>query len=221
MSDIAMSDIATSDMAMSDLALGHRPHEPRAPALPVGSIGSQASGYFGVWWVIITEASLFIYLLFSYAYCAMQFPGPWPPSGPPELGLASIDTFILILSSIAVALGEHAIKQGQRARLTLGLAIGCALGLVFVAIQLKEWASKGASLSSNLYYSFYFTTTGFHMAHVAVGVLILGALTIWSALGKFDAARNSPVSIGALYWHFVDAVWIVIFATYYIVPRLR
>jgi heme/copper-type cytochrome/quinol oxidase subunit 3 len=92
---------------------------------------------------------------------------------------------------------------------------------VFVAIQLKEWASKGASLSSNLYYSFYFTTTGFHMAHVIVGVLILGALTIWSALGKFDAARNSPVSIGALYWHFVDAVWIVIFATYYIVPRLR
>ena len=210
-----------SDIAISDLALGHRPHDIRAPALPVGSIGSQASGYFGVWWVIITEASLFVYLLFSYAYCAMQFPGPWPPSGPSELGLASTDTLILIASSIAVALGEHAIKQGQRARLTLGLAIGCVLGIVFVAIQLKEWASKGASLSSNLYYSFYFTTTGFHMAHVAVGVLILAALTIWSALGKFDSARNSPVSIGALYWHFVDAVWIVIFTTYYIVPRLR
>jgi cytochrome c oxidase subunit 3 len=206
---------------MSDLAVGHRPDERRAPALPVGSIGSQASGFFGVWWVIITEASLFVYLLFSYAYCAMQFPGRWPPSGPPELGLASADTLILILSSIAVALGEHAIKRGRRARLTLGLAIGCTLGIVFVAIQLKEWASKGASLSSNLYYSFYFTTTGFHMAHVAIGVLILGALTIWSALGKFDAVRNSPVSIGALYWHFVDAVWIIVFTTYYIVPRLR
>jgi cytochrome c oxidase subunit 3 len=210
-----------SEIVMSDLALGHRGEETPAPALPVGSIGSQASGYFGVWWVIITEASLFVYLLFSYAYCAMQFPGPWPPSGPPELGLASADTLILILSSIAVALGEHSIKRGQRARLTIGLAIGFVLGIVFVAIQLKEWASKGASLSSNLYYSFYFTTTGFHMAHVIIGVLILGALTIWSALGKFDVMRNSPVSIGSLYWHFVDAVWIVIFTTYYIVPRLR
>ena len=132
-----------------------------------------------------------------------------------------MDTVILILSSIAVALGEHAIKRGQRGRLTLSLAIGCVLGIVFVVIQLKEWASRGATLSSNLYYSFYFTTTGFHMAHVAAGVLILAALTIWSALGKFDSARNSPVSIGALYWHFVDAVWIVIFTTYYIVPRLR
>ena len=216
-----MSDLAMSDVAMSDLALGHRTHEMRAPTLPVGSIGSQTSGYFGVWWVIITEASLFIYLLFGYAYCAMQFPGPWPPSGPPELGLASTDTLILISSSVAVAFGEHSIKQGRRARLTLGLAVGFVLGIVFVAIQLKEWASKGATLSSNLYYSFYFTTTGFHMAHVAIGVLMLGALTTWSALGKFDAARNSPVSIGALYWHFVDAVWIVVFATYYIVPRLR
>jgi heme/copper-type cytochrome/quinol oxidase subunit 3 len=208
---------------MSDLALGRRSRqsELQAPALPVGSIGSQASGYFGVWWVIITEASLFVYLLFSYAYCAMQFPGPWPSSGPPELGLASTDTLILIVSSIAVALGEHSIKQGQRARLTLGLAIGFLLGIAFVAIQLKEWASRGASLSSNLYYSFYFTTTGFHMAHVVVGVLILGALTIWSMLGKFDSVRNSPVSIGSLYWHFVDAVWIVIFTAYYIVPRLR
>ena len=70
-----------SDVTMSDLALGHRPQGMRAPALPVGSIGSQASGYFGVWWVIITEASLFIYLLFSYAYCTMQFPGPGRPPG--------------------------------------------------------------------------------------------------------------------------------------------
>jgi cytochrome c oxidase subunit III len=205
---------------MSDVAL-HRLHEMRAPALPVGSIGNQASGYFGVWWVIITEASLFIYLIFGYAYCAMQFPGKWPPSGPPELTLALPDTLILILSSVAVAFGEHAIKQGRRARLTLGLTVGFVLGIVFVAIQLKEWASRGTTLASNLYYSFYFTTTGFHMAHVVVGILILGALTIWSALGKFDSVRNSPVSIGALYWHFVDAVWIVLFTTYYIVPRLK
>jgi heme/copper-type cytochrome/quinol oxidase subunit 3 len=162
---------------MSDVAL-HRSDEIRAPALPVGSIGNQASGYFGVWWVIITEASLFIYLIFGYAYCAMQFPGKWPPSGPPELTLALPDTLILILSSVAVALGEHAIKQGKRARLTLGLVVGFVLGIVFVAIQLKEWASRGTTLASNLYYSFYFTTTGFHMAHVVVGILILGALTI-------------------------------------------
>jgi cytochrome c oxidase subunit III len=186
---------------MSDVAL-HRSDEIRAPALPVGSIGNQASGYFGVWWVIITEASLFIYLIFGYAYCAMQFPGKWPPSGPPELTLALPDTLILILSSVAVALGEHAIKQGKRARLTLGLVVGFVLSIVFVAIQLKEWASRGTTLASNLYYSFYFTTTGFHMAHVVVGILILArspsgqrsASSIRCATPLFRSARSIGIS---------------------------
>ncbi|GAC1334966.1 MAG: hypothetical protein NVSMB26_18580 [Beijerinckiaceae bacterium] len=208
---------------MSDIAFGRRfaTHETYAPALPVGSIGHQASGYFGIWWLIATEGALFAYLLFSYAYCAMQSRNAWPPSGPPPLALASTNTLILLASSVAVFIGERAIKRGLRVRSILGLTTGFLLGVIFVGIQLMEWRSKGTALATNLYSSFYFTTTGFHMAHVAVGLLGLAALIFWSLLGKFDATSNSSVSIGALYWHFVDAVWLAVFTTYYLVPHVR
>ncbi len=83
-----------------------------------------------------------------------------------------------------------------------------------------EWHNKPFSLSSSTYSSLYFTITGFHMAHVAVGLLMLGALLLWSALGMFDRWRHAPISIGAIYWHFVDAVWIAVFLTFYATPYL-
>jgi heme/copper-type cytochrome/quinol oxidase subunit 3 len=58
------------------------------------------------------------------------------------------------------------------------------------------------------------------MAHVAIGLLVLAALFVWSLLGYFDIGRHAPVSIGAVYWHFVDAVWLTLFFTFYITPRL-
>lgn len=97
---------------------------------------------------------------------------------------------------------------------------GALLGVVFVLIQYQEWLSKPFSLSSSAYGSLYFVITGFHLAHVMVGIAILVVLTVWTLLGYFDAERNAAVSIGAIYWHFVDAVWLTIFATFYITPYL-
>ena len=66
----------------------------------------------------------------------------------------------------------------------------------------------------------FYTVTGFHGAHVIVGVLILAALTIWSWLGYFGRANSTPVSVGVVYWHFVDAVWLTVFFTFYLTPYL-
>jgi cytochrome c oxidase subunit 3 len=188
--------------------------------LAVGSIDRRASGWWGMLALILTEAFLFANLLFSYYYFAVQYGRPWLPAELPSFRLSAPNTVILILSSVAVWFGEQGARRGSRWRLILGLLLGLLLGVVFVGIQFMEWMDKPFSLSSDSYGSIYFTVTGFHMAHVAAGLLILAFLLLWSVLGYFDRERLSPVAIGAIYWHFVDAVWLTIFFTFYTTPRL-
>lgn len=191
-------------------------------ALPVGAIDTRASGWWAMIFVVFTEASLFAYLLFSYFYLAVQpHPvGTFPEGGLPSVALALPDTVVLLLSSAAVAWAQFNIERDDNFRLCLGLAAGAVLGMVFLAVQYFEWAEKPFTLASSTYSSLYFTVTGFHMAHVIVGVVMLWALFAWSAMGYFNRVRYAHVHIGALYWHFVDAVWLVIFFTFYITPYL-
>jgi autotransporter-associated beta strand protein len=134
--------------------------------------------------------------------------------------LALPNTLILLASSAAVGWAQRGIERGGRARLALGLGLGALLGLAFLAVQVFEWAQKPYGLAASPYASLYFTITGFHMAHVAVGVAMLLALTWWSGTGYFNSRRFAHVHIGGLYWHFVDAVWLVIFVTFYLTPLL-
>ena len=109
-------------------------------------------------------------------------------------------------------------KQGRRGQLLFGLAAAIALGLIFLVVQAFEWKSKSYSLSSGAYGSLFFVITGFHMAHVVVGVIVLSVLLLWSSLGLFDTRRYEPISIGGFYWHFVDGVWLAVFSTFYLTP---
>jgi cytochrome c oxidase subunit 3 len=190
--------------------------------LPVGALNARASGWWAMIFTVFTEGSLFAYLLFSYYYLAVQphLPGTFPEGGQPDLTLALPNTIILLLSSVAVAWAQLGIEHGSKWRLALGLGLGSLLGLVFLVVQYFEWAEKPFTLSSTPYSSLYFVITGFHMAHVAVGVAMLAALTFWSAKGYFNRVRYAHVHIGALYWHFVDAVWLCVFFTFYLTPLL-
>jgi cytochrome c oxidase subunit 3 len=197
------------------MTTGRRDH------LLVGSIGYHAPGWWGILLGILTEAALFSYLLFSYYYFAIQpHAGPWPPDGLPSLRFALPDTIILIVSSGTVWLGEYGTKRGMRWLQLVGLAVTVVLGLAFIGIELLEWHDKKFALASGPYASLFFTITGFHLAHVVVGVIVIVMLTVWSAMGYFGPIRHSHVSIGAAYWHFVDAVWIAVFFTFYITPHL-
>lgn len=190
-----------------------------APDLPIGSTGTEAVGWWGIICGIITEGALFAYLLFSYYYFAVQ-PREiaWPPEMP-TLTLALPNTGILIASSIAAWWGERGAKKGDRKQQAVGLGLASLLGIIFIIIQLFEWRSKTFGLHTT-YGSLFYTVTGFHMAHVVVGVLILIPLTVWAALGYFDPKRHAPISIGAIYWHFVDVVWLTVFFTFYLTPYL-
>jgi heme/copper-type cytochrome/quinol oxidase subunit 3 len=170
--------------------------------------------------LIATEATLFAYLLFSYFYLASHALGTWPPSGAPSLRIAVPGTLILIAGSVVMWWGERGIKRGNPGQLMIGLAAALILGTVFLAMQGLEWSGEPFKLHTNVYSSLYFTITGFHMLHVIVGLLMLAVLLLWTAFGYFSADRHSAASIGVMYWHFVTIVWLAVFFTFYITPRL-
>lgn len=195
-------------------------HVEETAPLPVGGVGRRALGWWGILTVIMTEGALFAYLLFGYYYFAAQYGRAFLPDALPHLRLSLPNTIVLLLSSVAVWWAERNARRGRTGRLMLGLLLGLLLGAAFILIQFQEWEAKPFTIASSTYGSVYFTITGFHMAHVAAGLLILAALFLWSSFGYFDARRNAQISIGAVYWHFVDAVWLTLFFTFYITPYL-
>ncbi|BCG05405.1 hypothetical protein PPGU19_099730 (plasmid) [Paraburkholderia sp. PGU19] len=189
----------------------------RPTRLPVGSAGERSGGWFGCLALIVTEGSLFGYLIFSYLYLASQSGRMWPPEGLPKLGLGLANTAILLSSSVFVWLCERCVKRRLHWAVA-SMSTALLLGVIFVGIQFQEWRNHPYGLTTHLYGSLYFTITGFHLAHVAVGLVVLALLLLWTALGYFDDKRCLALTIGGLYWHFVDLVWLFIFTTLYLSP---
>jgi cytochrome c oxidase subunit III len=191
-----------------------------AAQLPLEGKGLRSTGFWGMLCLIATESILFVYLIFSYAYLGAQSPGRWPPTGPPSMRLSAPDTIVLLASSFVLLWGIRAFdRRRASATLRIALAVTIVMGIVFVAVQGAEWRNKSFSFDANSYSAIYFTMTGVHLAHVAVGIVILAALLVWSLMGRLGG-RHQHLMLGALYWHFVDAVWLVVFATIYLIPRL-
>ena len=190
-----------------------------AAALPSNVYAAHSSGRWAMRLLIVTEASFFAYLLFSYFYLG-SMASTWPPDGPPSLRISGPDTVILLLSSATLWWAEKAIEHGAQARLRAGLLITFGLGVLFLALQGVEWSHKTFTPQTSAYASLYFTVTGFHGAHVAAGLLMNLVVQVWAWRGFFSAERHGFVSNAALYWHFVDAVWIAVFTSLYLIPRL-
>ena len=189
------------------------------PRLPVGPTARRGVGWWGVWCLVMTESALFVYLLFSYYYSAVQFDAGWLPHGhAPSMRLALPDTIVLLLSSLAMWFGDRGVRRGSRVQNVAGIGIAIILGAIFVAVQLLEWSGKDFTPRSGEYGSLYYTITGFHLAHVIAGLVVLLVVLVWSALGYFNPRRSAPVLIASVYWHFVDLVWLFVFATFYLSP---
>jgi heme/copper-type cytochrome/quinol oxidase subunit 3 len=188
--------------------------------LPVNPATRRNPGWWVMVLVIATEAMLFAYLLFGYYYLWSMAARPWPPDGAPRLTLAAPNTVLLLASSATMWWAERGIRHGAPRRLKIGLLATFALGAVFLAIQGVEYSRETFGPRSHAYGSMFYTITGFHGAHVAVGLLMNVVVQVRAWLGHFSAERHLAVTNAAMYWHFVDAVWLAVFATFYIAPRL-
>jgi cytochrome c oxidase subunit 3/cytochrome o ubiquinol oxidase subunit 3 len=137
-----------------------------------------------------------------------------------DIPFTSISAFVLLMSSVTMVLALAAIQRNDRRGLQIWLLTTALLGATFLAgqaFEFTEFVHEGLTLNSNLFGTTFFVLTGFHGAHVSVGVLILLSLYVMAARGRITYRNALNVELAGLYWHFVDIVWIVIFTLVYLV----
>lgn len=179
-------------------------------------------GTAGMLLAIATEAALFIMLFFAYFYFA-KGGWRWLAEEPPKLPLAIILLIVLLISSAVLYWGEKEVKARRHGSARVALMVTILLGIAFLVIQTFEYADHLKSLTpqTNVYGSIFYTITSFHAAHVIVGLLILFYVLILPRLEPVDRPPHRPFHNAALYWHFVDVVWIWIVAFLYVAPNIR
>jgi cytochrome c oxidase subunit 3 len=175
-----------------------------------------------MWVFIVTDALLFAGLLVAYGVVRVSSPS-WPEQAEAfDMNYITLMTFTLITSSATMASAVAAAKAENKKHVTLFLWLTILGGLSFLGMQAYEWSHfihEGARLTSNpwgvpQFSAAFFIITGFHGMHVTTGVIILLVVAIRSALGKYSA---QGVENAGLYWHFVDLVWVFVFALFYLV----
>jgi cytochrome c oxidase subunit III len=189
--------------------------------LPETVTGQRSTVWWGMIILLVTEASIFLYLLSGYYNLRYHnAPSPWPLGGipKPDLIVPSINTLILLSSSIPMEWGLASISRGNQRGLKLGLALAFALGALFLIIQAWDVAQMGISVSTNAYTSIFLTTTAFHGLHLFVALIINGVIQVLAWLRYFNGSRYVGVQAATLYWHFVDGVWIAVFFTLHVSP---
>lgn len=191
------------------------------PPLLSGSIGVRASGWWGMIFLVMSEASIFAYLFFAYFYYAVHFEyRPWPPYGAPSLLLPIPETVLIFVGAAAMWWADRRAALAEKVASLLGMAIAVVLGIAFVLLGLLDWHNKPFTLSSNAYSSIYFTLTGVHLAHTVVGVLMSAAVLTWSAAGYLGPVRHVHITATAIYWYFLAVTWAALFFALYITPYL-
>jgi cytochrome c oxidase subunit 3 len=198
----------------------------------------------GMWLFLATEIMFFggmfcAYLVYRYWYYNEFAAG----SRSLDIWLGTINTAVLICSSLTVALGVRAAQMGQRKLLVILLLLTIVFGFAFLGIKGVEWYQKfeehhipGRSFNADdlvkaypqihidqqheqIYFSLYFAMTGLHALHMIIGVGIFIFLTYYAGKGRYTPKYYTPVEIGGLYWHFVDIVWIYLFPLLYLIDR--
>lgn len=177
-----------------------------------------SNGRLGIIFFLCSEVALFGSLIFAYLYLR-RAQVSWPPPGIPklELALPAVNTAILITSSLWCHLAEGAIAKGNQARFMFFLGLTILFGAVFVIDQGIEYHSLQTAINHDIFGATFFTLTGLHGAHVTLGVLSWVTIFILGLRGRWSKDHHFAVNGVALYWHFVDVVWVILFSIFYLV----
>lgn len=173
------------------------------------------TGKFGMWVFLISEIMFFTGLIGSYIVLRLGS-AHWPQPGTVlNTALLGVNTLVLLTSSLTMALGLNAIQQGNQAGLKRYLGLTVLLGATFLGIKIADYIHmwhKGFTLDSSLFGSCYYLLTGFHGLHVLSGVILMLYLLAAAGRGDFTSQSHSKIECSGLYWHFIDIVWVVLFA---------
>ena len=203
-----MSDAAT-------IPLGH--------ALPAAAEEWRlpARGIVGMACLIIAESAVFLIFVVAYIfYLGKSLSGPTPRE---VLDLPILATICLLSSSLTVHLAVTALQKGIQRATTLWLSFTVLLASIFLASTAREWYHliyrDGLSIRTNLFGTTFYSLVGLHATHVLIGLFMLTLALIFSLRGSLTSQHTQRMEVLSLYWHFVDAVWVVVFLVVYVFGR--
>ena len=140
-----------------------------------------------------------------------------------DIPFTSISSFVLLMSSLTMVLAHAAHARGDMRRMRLWILATAGQGMVFLGGQVFEFTvfyNEGLVLTESPFASAFFVLTGFHGVHVAVGILLLLSLYVFTKTGKIKPNQDVKTEMIGLYWHFVDIIWVIIFTVVYLIPEL-
>jgi cytochrome c oxidase subunit III len=180
-----------------------------------------SKGRVGMLCFIIAEAAIFTIFVVAYVYyIGKTLIGPTPRE---VLTVPIFNSICLLSSSLTIVMAEHAIDRGKIRRFGLWWAITVALGSIFLIGTGTEWHKliyhDGLTISTNLFGTTFYCLVGLHAFHVIVGLAGLLTVLIFTLTGHVRQEHSERIQILALYWHFVDAIWIVVFTVVYVIGR--
>lgn len=189
----------------------------------------------GMWVFLATEVLFFGGLFVAYAAYRRLYPAIFADASRHlDVVLASLNTAILLCSSLTMALAVHSVRVDKRNAMVFFLILTALLGSVFLGIKFTEYTHKfeagllpGANFRyegpnpqvAALFFTFYYVMTGIHALHLLIGILLMGILAFFAWRGRYSSIRYMPVELSGLYWHFVDLVWIFLFPLLYLIDR--
>jgi cytochrome c oxidase subunit III len=191
------------------------------------------ANHLGMWTFIATEVLFFGGLFLAYFIYRITYPAAFAAgSHALNFWLGTINTAVLLASSLTMALGDAYIKRGNRAALRSCVIATASLGVVFLAIKASEYHEMYAkhllpgmlfdsrmSPPVQLFVFLYFAMTGLHAVHMVIGLGLMAWLLRLNGRGRLTAARHAPVEMFGLYWHFVDCVWVFLYPLLYLIPQ--
>jgi cytochrome c oxidase subunit III len=174
-------------------------------------------GRVGMWCLITAESAIFLIFVTAYlVYMGKSVDGPTPSQ---ILKVPVITTICLLSSSFTIHWATAALKRGKQMMFQLFWFITLALGAIFLIGTLREWHrfiyQENFTIHTNLFGTTFYSLVGLHASHVAVGLIALTTVMILALLGKVKQEHSERCEILAMYWHFVDAVWVVVFTVVY------